>query len=79
MPTITVTRNAQITIPKELREKLGIKVGDTINIRLDDSKIILELSETPFESGFLPTGFDTVLKRLRTDSKDRFKRLGILL
>ncbi|MEE8358926.1 MAG: AbrB/MazE/SpoVT family DNA-binding domain-containing protein [Candidatus Hydrothermarchaeales archaeon] len=78
MPTITVTRNAQITIPKKLREKLGIKVGDTINIRLDDSKIILERAETPFESGFLPKGFDTILKRLRTDSKDRFKRLGIL-
>lgn len=78
MPTARVTRNAQITLPKKLREKLSIKVGDRINIHLDDRKIVIERAEAPFESDFLLKGFDSTLEKLRRDSKERFKRLGII-
>ena len=34
-----VTRKGQVTIPAELRRELGIEVGDTIEMRLDGSRI----------------------------------------
>ncbi len=36
-----VTRKFQITIPKPIREALGIKVGDEIIIKLEGQKIVL--------------------------------------
>jgi len=38
----TVTRKFQITIPKVIREKLKIKVGDRLLISIQDDKIILK-------------------------------------
>lgn len=32
MPTATITSKGQITIPIEVRQKLGLKAGDKINI-----------------------------------------------
>jgi len=37
-----VTRKFQITIPKVIREKLKIKVGDRLLISIQDDKIILK-------------------------------------
>ena len=37
-----MTRKYQITIPKSIREKLGIKVGDRLLIKLEDNKIVIE-------------------------------------
>ena len=37
-----VTRKFQITIPKAIREKLKIKVGDRLLIDIQDDKIILK-------------------------------------
>lgn len=34
-----VTRKGQVTIPAELRRELGIEVGDTVEMRLDGSRI----------------------------------------
>ena len=42
MLTVKVTRKYQITIPKKIREELGIKVGDELIVRTDGSRIILE-------------------------------------
>ncbi len=38
---VIVTRKYQITIPKEIREKLGIKIGDKLVVSLEDDKIVI--------------------------------------
>lgn len=37
-----MNKKGQIVIPKEIREKFGIKQGDTIIFRIQGNKIILE-------------------------------------
>ena len=37
-----MTRRFQITIPKNVRQKLGIKVGDRILITVEGDKIVLK-------------------------------------
>ena len=43
MEEVVVTRKYQVTIPKRIREKLGIKIGDRLLVKIEDGKIILEL------------------------------------
>lgn len=38
---VKVTRKYQITIPKRIREKLGIKIGDKLLIDVVDDKIVI--------------------------------------
>ena len=80
MTTSTVTRHAQITIPKKIREALGIKEGDNVDISIDDEKIIVRKSLPKIKDfrDFLPQDFDTVLEKMRKDSRERLKSLGIL-
>ncbi len=42
MTEVVVTRKFQITIPKEVREALGIKVGDRLRVSVVDGRIVLE-------------------------------------
>jgi antitoxin PrlF len=43
MPSATITSKGQITIPKEVREELGLRVGDRVAFRvLDDGRIVVE-------------------------------------
>jgi antitoxin PrlF len=37
MPTATLTSKGQVTIPKEIREKLRLKTGDRVLFTVDDS------------------------------------------
>jgi len=37
-----VTRNFRITIPKEVREKMNIKEGDSVRISVEGGKMIIE-------------------------------------
>jgi len=39
---VVVTRKFQVTIPKEIREVLGINVGDKLLVRAVDGKIVME-------------------------------------
>ena len=39
---IFVQRRNLISLPRDIREKLNIKEGDVLDIRLDDNKIIIE-------------------------------------
>ncbi|MFH1323225.1 MAG: AbrB/MazE/SpoVT family DNA-binding domain-containing protein [Methanobacteriota archaeon] len=80
MTTSTVTRHAQITIPKKIREALGIREGDNVDISLDDERIIVRKSLPKIKefNDFLPRGFDVVLEKMRKDSRERLKALGIL-
>lgn len=81
LAAITVTRNAQITIPKEIRKALGISEGDKVRIRMEGGRIVVEKIEDDIWSDcsdFLPEDFEKVLAKLRTDFKTRFKRLGLI-
>ncbi len=40
MQTVKVTRKGQTTIPVEIREKLGIKEGDTLAVQATDKHIV---------------------------------------
>lgn len=39
---VKVTRKHQVTLPKEVREKLGIRIGDLLRVKVKDGKVILE-------------------------------------
>jgi len=46
---VRVTRNYQITIPAEVRRRLGIKVGDRVVVEVEGDKIVIRKA-----SGGLP-------------------------
>jgi len=44
---VKVTRSFQVTIPREVREVLGIRVGDYLNVYVDErSRIVMEKVRT---------------------------------
>ena len=75
-----ITRNYQITIPKEIREKLKLRLGEKVTIRLEGDKIIVQrILDDVWDdcTDFLPENFEKILESLKEDSIKRFKRLGI--
>jgi AbrB family looped-hinge helix DNA binding protein len=38
---VRVTRNYQVTIPAEVRRRLGIKVGDRLVVEVEGNKIVI--------------------------------------
>ncbi len=44
---VVVTRKFQVTIPKEVREALGIRVGDRLVVKVVDGKIVMEPIRAP--------------------------------
>lgn len=46
MPTSIVTSNAQTTIPREVRDALGIGPGDEISYRIEGDCVILKRKVT---------------------------------
>lgn len=81
MVTVTVTRNTQITIPKRIREQLNIRVGDKVEIDIENGKAVVRKVKPSIAKyqDFLPRGFDQVLEKMRKDSTNRFKKLGVAL
>lgn len=56
--TATVTRKGQVTIPKPLRERLGLSPGSSVEFRLDaEGRVVM--SKTPVAAS------STVFERLR--------------
>jgi len=45
-----VARRYKITIPKEVRKKAGISVGDSVDIRYEEGKVVLEKLEDSWET-----------------------------
>ncbi|KUO88338.1 MAG: AbrB family transcriptional regulator [Thermoproteus sp. JCHS_4] len=41
MAVVRVTRNYQITIPAEVRRRLGIKVGDRVLVEVEGDRIVI--------------------------------------
>ena len=80
MAEVIVTRGSQITLTKDIRDKLGIKEGDLITLNvLGETAILSKKDPKAFEKhNFLPENFSKLLKELRSSSlEERYKRLGI--
>ena len=82
MASVTVTRHSQVTIPKEIREAVGIAEGDKVKMKVvEGNKIVIEkANEEAWKdcTDFLPEDFEKILTSLRADSTSRFKRLGLV-
>ena len=82
MASVTVTRHSQVTIPKAIREAVGITEGDKVKMEVvEGNKIVIEkATEEAWKActDFLPVDFEKLLTSLRTDSTNRFKRLGLV-
>ena len=76
-----VTRGGQITLTKEIRERTSIGEGDRVILNTM-GEIIMISKKNPkvFDDvqSFLPENFEKILIKIRTDEKERMKRLGIL-
>jgi len=50
----TVGERGQVTIPKELRERFGIRGGDEVIVLEDDGKLVIErpVARTDLEEGY---------------------------
>ena len=80
--SVTVTRHSQVTIPKEIREEVGIAEGDKVKMKVvEGDKIMIEKTDKEVWrdcTDFLPEDFEKVLASIRSDSTNRFKRLGLI-
>lgn len=54
MATSTLTSEGQVTIPKEIRDRLGLKEGDRLAIELDDQGRVVLRPEPRASSSRLP-------------------------
>lgn len=45
--TVKVTRNGQITIPKEFRDQLNLKIGSELTMKLDEGDTIIQMEKLP--------------------------------
>ena len=54
MATVVVTRNYQITLPKDVREELGISIGDKMVSYIDENCYIRikKLDKSPVDAAF---------------------------
>jgi|GEM_PF-2387038 len=61
-------------------EDLKLKEGEKVDISIEDEKVVIKKIKTVLSeyNDFLPRDFNFTLEKLRTDSRDRFKRLGII-
>jgi AbrB family looped-hinge helix DNA binding protein len=80
--SVTVTRHSQVTIPKKIREEVGIAEGDKVKMKIvEGNKIVIEKADQEAWkdcTDFLPEDFEKILKSLRADSTSRFKHLGLI-
>ena len=47
MSVVKVTRKGQVTLPKEVRDMLGIREGDLLLVRVEGNRVILTKGEIP--------------------------------
>ncbi|MBS3105933.1 AbrB/MazE/SpoVT family DNA-binding domain-containing protein [Candidatus Woesearchaeota archaeon] len=80
MEETVVTRGSQITLTKEIREKLNIKEGDRLVLNIQGAVLVVSKKDSrvfdKIES-FLPDKFEDIMKKIRFDVKERLKRFGI--
>ncbi len=81
MAEVVVTRNHQVTLTKDVRERLGIREGDRVTINtLGDVAIVTKRDPGVWRDGerFLPDTFHAILERNRQDPRERLEDLGLV-
>lgn len=81
MPEVIVTRGSQITLTKEVREKMKVKEGDIIILNVIGDVLLASKRDPKIlrkVSNFLPENFDKILKSIRSNPEERLRRLGII-
>jgi bifunctional DNA-binding transcriptional regulator/antitoxin component of YhaV-PrlF toxin-antitoxin module len=79
VPEVVVTRGAQITLTRDVREKLGIREGDVVTVNTLGGMVIITKRDPEAwrRSGdFLPENFEKTIAALRGDARARLERLG---
>jgi len=71
MARVKVTRSYQVTIPKEIRERIGLNEGDYLEVEVDDEGRII-MSKSRRERRTLRAG-----KPLKPDEIEKLIELGI--
>lgn len=78
-----VTRNYQVTLPSDVRESMGIKIGDKIVILPDkNDAVIKKAGKDALDRAFgawdksKESGTEYV-RKLRSEEEKRLKRLGL--
>lgn len=69
MPLVKVIRHGQITIPKELREALGIEEGDLLEVELKKSQMIIK-PKAVVDKELARRKFFPIVKKMRAGSKN---------
>ncbi|MDN5321198.1 MAG: hypothetical protein PWP49_1618 [Thermococcaceae archaeon] len=71
---VSVTRKYQVTIPKEVREALGIKAGDEIVfIRTKEGYVIKRLEDFVKEMAELSRDIEETVKEMKEGMSKMFK------
>ncbi len=52
MQTSTLTSKGQVTIPAEVRRRLGLRAGDRVGFIVEEGEVRLVLSESRIEAAF---------------------------
>lgn len=81
MSEVVVTRNHQVTLTKDVREKLGIREGDRVVVNvLGDVALVTKRDPGAFRhaGSFLPDDFEETLDELRKDPEQRLEDLGLV-
>jgi len=76
MVKVKTSSKGQIVIPKEIRDRLGIKPGSVLNISIEGKRIILESSPEPPDI-FVELGEESekILQELRAENEEKIKKL----
>ncbi|ADC65024.1 transcriptional regulator, AbrB family [Ferroglobus placidus DSM 10642] len=53
---VKITRNYQITIPAEVRKKMGLKIGDLLEVEYDKNKEVIIIRKVKEERRTLKVG-----------------------
>jgi len=73
---VTVTRKYQVTIPKEVREALGIKAGDEIVfVKTKDEYVIKRLEDFVREMADLARDIDETVDEMREGLSKMFREV----
>ena len=81
MAVSKITRNYQVTLPREIREMINAKVGDTVLfVREGGQTVIRKLDKDVLENSFgvwktAKTKTPWLVKRLRGEAEKRLKGL----
>lgn len=63
----TVGERGQVTLPKEIRDRLGIEGGDNVIVQEDDGKVVIE---KPVSRADLAEGYRATAERAREINRE---------